>query len=461
MKTRTLITLLYTLLTASILFVFAIFIYISSAENREKEFYSLLKDEAITKANLFFEAKVEAHILQDIYRSNREVINEVEVAIYTQDFELLYHDAQDLDFVQETAEMITQIIEQGSIEFNQDQWQVVGLAYPYNGITYAITAAAYDEYGYTKLARLRHNLLLLFLVAIIVIYITGLLFSKRAFTPIKKMAEDTKKIHASNLNYRLNVKPKNKNDEIYQLSSTFNEMLDRLENSFDAQKQFVSHISHELRTPLAATITELELALTKEQNPQDYVKTIQNALNDSQKIVKLTNSILDFAKASYDPSQIQYKPQRIDELLIDASHDVKKANPHYQIELNYLEDKSDLEQEDALIINANEYLLKIAFSNLMDNSCKFSHNHHSQVSIATSPEKITLKFSDNGIGIDPKEQEHIFTPFYRGKNQTFAEGNGIGLSLVQKIIHLHKGTIKLKSKPQKGTTFTVQFPTLQ
>ena len=99
MKTRTRLAILFTLITATILLTFAVVIYYSTQESREREFYTLLKKEAITKANLFFNAKVNPKTLQDIYRSNRQVLNEVEVAIYNRDFTLLYDDAVDIDFV--------------------------------------------------------------------------------------------------------------------------------------------------------------------------------------------------------------------------------------------------------------------------------------------------------------------------------------------------------------------------
>ncbi|MCS7075003.1 MAG: two-component sensor histidine kinase, partial [Bacteroidia bacterium] len=109
MKIRTQLTILFTVFTATILLVFACIIYFSAKENREKEFYSLLKKEALTKANLLFNAKIETQTLQNIYRNNREILNEVEVAIYDSSFTLLYHDAVDIDFVKETPEMITEV----------------------------------------------------------------------------------------------------------------------------------------------------------------------------------------------------------------------------------------------------------------------------------------------------------------------------------------------------------------
>src|SRR5690606_26698951 len=104
MKTRTRLTILFTLITATILLAFAAIIYYTAKENREKEFYTLLKKEDITKANLFLNASVEKQPLQDIYHNNRKVLKEVEVAIYDTGFALLYHDAVDIDFVKETKQ---------------------------------------------------------------------------------------------------------------------------------------------------------------------------------------------------------------------------------------------------------------------------------------------------------------------------------------------------------------------
>jgi two-component system sensor histidine kinase ArlS len=310
MKIRTRLTILFTIITATILLAFASVVYISAKENREKEFYSLLKKEGLTKANLFFNAKVESKTLQDIYRNNREILNEVEVAIYDTDFNLLYHDAVDIDFVKETKAMIDEINQKEEVKFYQDDWQVLGFGYRYQNKNYIITAAAYDQYGFNKLNSLLKNSIIVFIISTIFIYIAGLFFSKKAFDPVKEMTNKAKQISATNLDLRLNNN--GKKDELAELANTFNEMLNRLENSFDAQKHFVSNISHELRTPLAAIITELELSTNKEKNVAEYKSTIQNALGDAKKLVRLLNSLLDLAKASYDPSEIAFKPIRID-----------------------------------------------------------------------------------------------------------------------------------------------------
>lgn len=453
MKTRTRLAILFTLITATILLIFAAIIYYSTQESREREFYTLLKKEAITKANLFFNAEVNPQTLQDIYRSNRQVLNEVEVAIYDKDFTLLYHDAVDIDFVKETKSMNDDIYKKGEIQFDQEGWQVIGLRYEFEGNNYVVTATSYDQYGYNKLNSLLKTSVLVFVIAIAFIYIAGVFFSKKAFKPVSEMAEKAKNITATNLDLRL---PSNDNkDELSELAQTFNAMLDRLEQSFDAQKHFVSNISHELRTPLAAIITELELSINKERNVEDYKTAIENSLKDAKKIVRLSNSLLDIAKASYDPSEISFKSVRIDEVLLDARQQVQRGNPDYKIDIHF---ETDFDNDEQISINANAYLLKVAFANLFENGCKFSEDHHSKVSIAFKYQSIQLQFSDHGIGISEIDLKNIFKPFYRGDNQKFADGNGIGLSLTQKIILLHKGTISATSKLGEGTDFFVSFP---
>ena len=405
MKVRPRLTILFTIITATILLLFALVIYLDAKNNREKDFYTSLKKEAITKANLFFNANVEAGTLQNIYRSNRKILNEVEVAIYDTSFHLLYHDAVDIDVVKETKQMIDEIYQKGEIKFYQQDWQVIGLKYPFQNKNYIITAAAYDQYGYSKLNNLLKSSVVVFIISILFIYIAGRFFSKKAFEPVK-------------------------------------EMLNRLENSFDAQKQFVSNISHELRTPLAVIISELELATYKERSIQEYKEVIVLALQDAKRLARLANGLLDFAKANYDQTEITFKEVRLDEVLLDARQQVIKSNPGYKIQIEFTDEEA--EDDGYISVNGNEYLLKVAFVNLMENGCKFSPDNTCTVIISHQHPLAVLQFVDNGIGISTVDLPNIFTPFYRGSNKQYTDGHGIGLSLTQKIIKLHKGNIAVE-----------------
>ncbi|MCS6904451.1 MAG: HAMP domain-containing sensor histidine kinase [Bacteroidia bacterium] len=455
MKIRTRLTLLFTFITATILLGFAITIYFSARNNREKEFYIQLRKEAITKANLFLEAKVDSKTLQDIYKNNRAILSEVEVAIYSSNQKLLYHDAVDIDFVKETPRMLQEILQKAEIQFYQQDWQVVGIRYTFQNQNYIITAAAYDQHGYNELNSLLKNSLMFFLLSLTVIYFSGRFFSQKALEPIKQMVDRAQKISAINLDLRLPL-PHTK-DELAELANTFNQMLDRLQNAYEEQKRFILHISHELRTPLTALTAELELSLQNNHNMQEYKAAIQNVLKDTQKLVRLINSLLDLAKASSEPSQISFKPVRIDELLLDARQQVLQANPEYKVTIYF---QTPFENEEQISVWGNEYLLKIAFINLIENGCKFSTPSECVVSVALYPSKIILSFSDKGIGIAKEDLKNIFTPFYRGKNKHFAQGHGIGLTLTHKIILLHHGTLNVISQPSFGTTFTAEIPNL-
>lgn len=453
MKIGTRLTLRYTGFTAAVFLLLVAAIYLFSERNRSNEFFRDLKKEGITKANLFLDNRVDAKTMQSIYLNNREFINEVEVAIYDTTFHLLYHDAKQIDLVKETPEMIDRILQNKSIEFYQDGYQVIGLLYTFHGTPYVITAAAFDGYGYAKQHSLQTMLIVLFFLGIALLAGVGYLLSRSALAPVSDILGEVEAISASRLDLRVPVK--DEKDELGELATTFNRMLERLERSFDSQKMFVSNVSHELRTPMAALIAELELALLKERSSEEYRRAIGNALDDSRKLVKLSEGLLNLAKADYLPEQIKLEEIRLDELLLDAREMVMKANPDYIIELIFGEEADD---DSVLTVLGNGYLLKTAFVNLMENNCKFSANHTSFVQISFWEQKSVIRFSDTGIGMNADDMQHLFSPFYRGSNKDYARGNGIGMMLTQKIIHTHKGEITVNSQPGEGTVYTVEIP---
>ncbi|MGL4582612.1 MAG: sensor histidine kinase, partial [Flavobacterium sp.] len=213
-------------------------------------------------------------------------------------------------------------------------------------------------------------------------------------------------------------------------------------------------ISHELRTPLAAVIAELELSLAKEQDKEKYVKTIENALGDAKRLVRLSNSLLDFAKASYDPTEIVFKPTRVDEVVLDACQKIQKANAGYTF--GFMIDER-IDSEELVTVHANPYLLEVAIANLLENACKYSDNHHGTVSISNHHGAVIIEITDQGLGMSAEDLDGIFKPFFRGENGKHFDGNGIGLSLTKKVIDLHKGTITVQSEVNKGTTFTIRL----
>jgi len=450
MKIRTKLTLLYSLVTAFVFTLFVVFILLFSEQNREREFFRTLKAEGVTKLNLVVEGEIDPTILQSIYRSNREFINEVEVAVYDMYFNLLYHDAEDIDIVQETPEML-EAARSGSLQFYEGRYQAVAFIYTINGMDYFVTAAAFDGHGLAQQRTLAILLIILWFVGILTIFIAGYFLAQRALAPVAKIIGEVE--HISDFNTDIRLVENNKKDELSVLTRKFNEMLDRLEKAYDSQKMFVSNISHELRTPLAAVIADIELALRYQHTPQEQTQIMVNVLNDARRMERLSKSLLDLARTGYDANKIAKEEIRLDEALLDAREIVMKNHKDFTIKLIFDHETDDDKQ---ITVFGNEYLLKTAFINLIENNCKFSENKTSTISISSHKGNSVIRFADNGIGMSETEIEKIFTPFYRGENE--AEGYGIGMALVNRILLLHNGKIDIQSKKGNGTVFVVSLP---
>ncbi len=438
MKIRTALTLKNTAVTATFFLVCMIMIYIVSEHTRSKTFYHNLRAEAVTKAHLFLQNQIDAQTMQSIYLNNKQFINEVEVAVYTTDFRILYHDAVQNDIIKENDEMIKSILQKKSIEFNIGKYQGLGFLYNFEGKDYIVTAAAYDGYGYNNLYELQKTLLALFIIGLSLLFFVCYYLARYSLKPIRDIVREAGSITGTQINKRLPIK--NKDDELGELSIAFNALLNRLEVSFNSQKMFVSNVSHEIRTPLAALIAGLDLALQKERTEQQYRDTIQNSLQDAHRMTKLIDGLLNLAKADYQREQIKMKEIRLDELLLDVRDCILKAHSEYNINLLFEQEQDD--DDRFITVMGNHYLLSIAFSNLIENNCKYSEDKSSFVQISHYEKWVVIRFSDDGIGMSEVEKEKLFTLFYRGEQKKDIEGHGIGMTLSQKIIFLHKGNIR-------------------
>lgn len=454
MKIRTKLTWQNTGVTAAVFLFCMCLIYLLSEQARSRTFFHDLKSEALTKAHLYLQNQVDAQTMQSIYLNNRKFINEVEVAVYTTDFRMLYHDAIQSDIIKEDRNMINDILRRKEIEFYIGRYQGIGMLYSFGGKDYIVTAAAYDGYGYNNLYELQQTLLILFVVGLTLSFLAGYFLARASLKPIRDIVKEAESITAQHIHKRLPVK--NEKDELGELSTTFNALLERLEISFNSQKMFVSNVSHEMRTPLAALMAELDLALQKERTGEQYRQAMQNVLQDARRMNKLIDGLLNLAKADYQKEQIKMQEIRLDELLLDVREFILRAHPEYHIDLLFEQEEAD---DDRLItVMGNLYLLNIAFSNLIENNCKYSDNKSSFIQISYWDKHTVIRLSDSGIGMSDTDKAHLFTLFYRGTQENVTEGHGIGMALSQKIIHLHQGTISVHSEEGKGTTFVVELP---
>lgn len=454
MKIKASLTLRNAVATATVFLLCLSLIYVFSRHNRMQSFSHDLKGEAITKAHLFLNGQVDAETMQSIYLNNMAFIDEVEVAVYTTDFRMLYHDAVDNDIIKEDSAMIDRIIAEKEIDINAGKYQGIGLLYRFDGNDYVVTAAAYDGYGHKNMHELSVTLVIMFIVGLTLLVFVGYMLARSALKPIKGIAETAGRITEAHLDQRLPVGKEK--DELDELCMTFNALLERLENSFASQKSFVSNVSHEIKTPLAAIIAELDLALQKERTSGQYRSAICNALNDARGITQLTDGLLNLARADYGHDRIKQENIRLDELLLDITETMQRAHPNYHIEIVFALDNED---DDRLItVNGNRYLLSIALSNLIDNNCKYSDNHTSIIQISNTNDNVIIRLSDTGKGMSESERDKAFELFYRGERSKTVKGYGIGMTLALRIMRIHNGSIGILTYPGEGTTFVVSIP---
>lgn len=452
MRLQKRITFYFVSSSSCLLLLFSGIIYWKAQKNRTSEFYNLLEREALTKAKLSLGTSIPTETLQRIYKNNRQFINEVEVAIYSREEQLVYHDAIELDFVKENNALFTKIEVYKNVRFFQDDSQVIGFLYEYEHQTYFITAAALDAYGYAKLQDLRTNIIILLGITFLLLFSIGKYLSKKITAPLTQMTQNTAEISAAKLNFRLPIQTQH--DELTQLAQSFNEMLERLQTSFESQKQFISHISHEVRTPLAALISEIELTLNKSQTEEAYQNALKNCLSDAHKLVVLTNNLFHLAQTQEEDQELKMEWIRIDELVIDTLSELMQQHPHFEIGLKY---EGNTENETQLVTKGNSRLLQVALSNIMENACKFSKYQRCEITLIPLQEHIEIRCTDQGIGISPDELKEITKPFYRGSNQNYSFGSGIGLALTQKIILLHQGELIINSVLNEGTEVLIRL----
>lgn len=446
-------SLLFTLITGFLLLLFSAIIDYGASRTRLDAFYGVLEKEAVTKFNLVTQTSIDTQTLQTIYRKNRAVLNEVEVAVYSKNFELLYHDDIDIDFVKETPEMLRDIAQNRIIRFEQDDWQVVGMRLGEGDNYFLVTAAAYDAYGYGKLYRQRRNMTLSFVLMLVLLYFAGLYFARKTLRPLQDMLAEIKRIGASNLHRR--IPTTGGRDELAQLANSFNNMLERLENAFAGQQSFVSNVAHELRTPLAGILADIDLALEKPRSEAYYQNVLRAAAEDARHLTRLTASLLDLAKAGFDSSAITFTRLRTDEIMLEALKEVQTEYPNTKMNVVF---SDDIDLEKDLQLHGNAYLLKVALVNVLENACKYSSGNPVEVSLTASPAGgIYIHFDDRGPGISEDDQHGLFTPFYRGKQHRKMPGMGVGLSLSKRIVEQHGGRLFLNYTSSKGSRFTIEL----
>ena len=293
----------------------------------------------------------------------------------------------------------------------------------------------------------------IFPALIIISSLGGYLIIKRAFRPINNIIDTVDKISdGEDLTKRIDETVMVANDEVSLLSEKFNKMFDRLQLSFENEKQFTSDASHELRTPMTVIMAQAEYLQSICKN-EDEINAVNVIIKQSTKVTKLISELLLLARADSNEQKLNIETINISEIAETVIEELEYMADEKEIKLISRVNKD-------ILMRADQTMIMRMLINLITNAIKYGKKGGKvEVTLYRKENKIIGTVADDGIGISSKDINKIWDRFYQvdQSRSNDLEGSGLGLSMVKCIVSAHDGKIDAKSEPQKGTTFTFVF----
>ncbi|MFY8182483.1 MAG: ATP-binding protein [Flavobacterium sp.] len=317
-------------------------------------------------------------------------------------------------------------------------------------IGHVIVAMSLDD-ATMILTNLKNILLIAFPLILVVLFLIARLIAGRSIKPVTSIIETSSTITRDNLSSRIQL-PNNK-DELYTLSETINNLLDRIENAIKREKQFTSDASHELRTPLAVIKGTMEVLIRKPREKQEYEEKINFCILEVDRLNNLVDQLLLLARFENQKQNIRNEQVYLNSLLLDTiarfSDKIKGKELHIKTNFN-----------DDFYIKSDTYLVSIILSNILSNAIKYSNkNGQIDIELKKDKESVYCSISDNGIGIVAEDLEKIFNSFYRSdvSNHPEIKGTGLGLSIVKRLCDLLSIELSVTSEKSKGTSINLRI----
>ncbi len=278
----------------------------------------------------------------------------------------------------------------------------------------------------------------------------GFRITRRAFRPVTQMAETARAIGTgSDLSQR--IETDGRGDELNQLGDTMNEMLARLQASFEAERQFSSDVSHELRTPIAVIRSQCEFALSGQAGEEEKREAFEAVLKQSERMNSIVSQLLLLSRAENGKFVPEREPVELNVLCETVCEELEAMAAERQVELTW--------NTEELQITGDETLLIRMVNNLVSNAIRYNRPGGSaEVSLRKRGKYAVLTVRDTGIGIRREDLGQIFSRFYRDDRSRSSEGTGLGLSMAAWIARVHGGSIRAESVYGEGSVFTAELP---
>ncbi len=390
-----------------------------------------------------------------IDRGFLDEIKDVQIGLYDKDGNILYGNNpltkdKEIDFVPSFS--VSRVYKQSinKVPFNIYDRKLIGKKL--NGLWIRGMVPLTNEMN--QLTSITKVAVMFLPIVIILAIIFGLFISRKLLKPVNKMEDAASKItQGSDLKKRIDIG--NGTGEIYNLADDFNEMISRLDESFDSEKRFISDASHELRTPMSVIMAQTELTLEKDRNNEEYKTAIEVINRQGGRMNTLIDTLLDYTRLEQRADEYEMMPLDMSELVNDLCADMKLIKLK-DITLEY-------SVEPNVYVKGHRVLLSRMLQNLIDNAYKYGNdNGNIWVTLEKVKDQVILSVKDNGIGISEKGLGKIFDRFYREDTsrthqKRMSYGYGLGLSMVKKIVEMHEAEIKVSSVEGQGTEFKIFF----
>lgn len=312
-----------------------------------------------------------------------------------------------------------------------------------------LTVGISQEESAIVLHNLRNTLRIAFPLLLFVLFLATAVAASRGIAPVKKLIQAASGINGTNINNRLPL-PENK-DEIYQLAATINELLQRVENGFQREKQFTADASHEIRTPLTAIRGTLEVLLRKQREPAQYEEKINRVIGEVDRLNAMLEQLLQLARLESGHVSAQRTP-------VDLQMLFRTLADRWQLRLKEKNMELQVQIPPATSVVTDAALLNVVLDNLLGNAIKYG-NAGGHIDCTWQSESAVLVMRDNGPGISAGQLPYLFDRFYRADNSrnTAIPGSGLGLSIAKKLADLLGIRLSVSSREREGTTFVLGF----
>ena len=317
-------------------------------------------------------------------------------------------------------------------------------------VGYLVVAMSLEDFEIVQI--LKNILLISYPLILILLFLIARFFAGKSIKPVSTIIDTSSQITKDNLKTRIPL-PVNK-DELYVLSQNINNLLDRVENAIEREKQFTSDASHELRTPLAVMKGTMEVLIRKPRDQKEYEEKINFCITEVDRLNHMVDQLLLLARFENQKQNIKNETIYLNAIILDnlTRFSSKIENKKLKVNTEFSED---------FYIQSDNYLVSIVISNLISNAIKYSNkNGKININLVNNNNQISFSIADKGIGISPVDIDKIFNSFYRSDVTNHAEikGTGLGLSIVKRLCDLLKLEIAVESKLNHGTTFILSFP---